>query len=70
MRTNITNAICGIVDYLAYPIGMLAVAPIVLRALGMDRFGVWMISNSAITIGAVVASGFGDANIGKRLDSQ
>jgi O-antigen/teichoic acid export membrane protein len=42
---------------------MLAVAPIVLRALGMDRFGVWMISNSAITIGAVVASGFGDANI-------
>jgi O-antigen/teichoic acid export membrane protein len=63
MRTNITNAIWGIVDYLAYPIGMLAVAPIVVRALGMDRFGVWMISNSAITIGAVVASGFGDANI-------
>jgi O-antigen/teichoic acid export membrane protein len=42
---------------------MLAVAPLALRAFGIDRFGIWMISNSAISIGAVVASGFGDANV-------
>jgi O-antigen/teichoic acid export membrane protein len=42
---------------------MLAVAPLALRAFGIDRFGIWMISNSASSIGAVVASEFGDANV-------
>lgn len=63
MRAHITNAVWGICDYLTYPIGMLAVAPLALRAFGIDRFGIWMISNSAVSVGAVVASGFGDANV-------
>ena len=63
MRTHFANAFYGVVDYVAYPVGMLAVAPIAIRALGIDRYGIWMVANSAISVGAIVASGFGDANI-------
>ncbi len=63
MRTHFANAFYGVVDYVAYPAGMLAVAPIAIRALGIDRYGIWMVASSAISIGAIVASGFGDANI-------
>lgn len=62
MKTHFRNGMFGIVDYLTYPIGMLAVTPLALRAFGIERFGIWMISNSAAAIGAIVASGFGDAN--------
>ncbi len=63
MRTHFANAFYGVLDYVAYPVGMLAVAPVAVRALGIDRFGIWMVANSAISIGAIVASGFSDANI-------
>jgi len=63
MRTHIANASYGVLDYVAWPAGMLAVAPLAVRALGIERYGMWMVANSAIGIGAVVASGFGDANI-------
>ena len=63
MRIHFANAFYGVVDYVAYPAGMLAVAPIAIRALGIDRYGIWMVANSAISIGAIIASGFGDANI-------
>jgi O-antigen/teichoic acid export membrane protein len=63
MRTHFANAFYGVVDYVAYPAGMLAVAPIAIRALGIDRYGIWMVASSAVSIGAIMASGFGDANI-------
>ncbi len=63
MRTAIANAFYGVLDYLAWPAGMLAVAPVAVRALGVDRYGVWTVANSAISIGAIAASGFSDANI-------
>lgn len=63
MRTAIANAFYGVLDYVAYPAGMLAVAPIAVRALGVERYGIWMVANSAISIGAIAASGFSDANI-------
>jgi hypothetical protein len=37
-------------DYLAYPAGMLAVAPIALRALGIDRYGVWTVATSLLLV--------------------
>ena len=43
--------------------GMLAVAPMAVRALGIDRYGIWMVASSAVSAGAIVASGMGDANI-------
>jgi O-antigen/teichoic acid export membrane protein len=63
MKKPISNAIYGVVDYLAYPLGMLAIAPLALRSLGTDRYGIWMIAVSTVSTGAIVASGFGDANI-------
>jgi O-antigen/teichoic acid export membrane protein len=63
MKSQLSNAGYGALDYLAYPLGLLAVTPAMLRGLGNDRFGVWMFAGAAISIGAVVASGLGDANI-------
>jgi O-antigen/teichoic acid export membrane protein len=63
MKSHLTNAVFGVVDYLAYPIGLLLLAPVILHALGMERYGIWAIATAAISTGAIVASGFGDANI-------
>jgi len=63
MKSQLSNAAYGVIDYLAYPLGLLAVTPAMLRELGNDRFGVWMFAGAVINIGAVIASGFGDANI-------
>jgi O-antigen/teichoic acid export membrane protein len=63
MRAHFSNAAYGVLDYVAWPAGMVIVAPIALRHLGSGQFGVWMIANAALTIGSIVASGFGDANI-------
>ncbi len=63
MRTHLSNAAYGILDYGAYPLGMLVVAPVVLRNLGAAQYGVWTVSTAAVSIGGIIASGFGDANI-------
>jgi O-antigen/teichoic acid export membrane protein len=63
MRAHFSNAAYGVLDYMAYPAGMLVVAPIAVRNLGAAQFGVWMIANAALSIGSIMASGFGDANI-------
>jgi O-antigen/teichoic acid export membrane protein len=62
MRIHLANAFYGVLDYVAWPAGMLVVAPVAIRTLGIDRYGIWMVASSAISIGAIVASGFGDAN--------
>jgi O-antigen/teichoic acid export membrane protein len=63
MKAHLSNAAYGILDYAAYPLGMLVVAPVVLRNLGLAQFGVWTVATAAINTGAIIASGFGDANI-------
>src|SRR5271155_2490529 len=63
MKTQLTNAAYGVLDYAAYPIGMLLVAPIVLRNLGAAQYGVWTVATAVVSLGSIIASGFGDANI-------
>jgi O-antigen/teichoic acid export membrane protein len=63
VREHFANAAYGVLDYAAYPIGMLLVAPIVLRHLGAAEFGIWAVATAAVSTGGVIASGFGDANI-------
>ena len=63
MRVHIANAAYGVLDYAAYPIGMLLVAPIVLHRLGVAEYGIWTLATAAVSTGSIVASGFGDANI-------
>ena len=63
MRKHLTNAACGVLDYVSYPLGMLLVAPIVLHRLGASEYGLWMIATALISAGGIIASGFSDASI-------
>jgi O-antigen/teichoic acid export membrane protein len=63
MRAHLANAGYGLLDYAAYPIGMLLVVPIVLRNMGAAQYGIWAIVTATVSMGSIIASGFGDANI-------
>src|SRR5580704_2810814 len=63
MRRHLTNAVYGVLDYASFPVGMLLVAPIVLRKLGASEYGLWMIATAVVSAGGTIASGFCDANI-------
>lgn len=63
MRGHLANAAWGVLDYVAYPLGMLLVAPVVLREMGAAQYGVWTIATAIVTVGSIIASGLGDANI-------
>jgi len=63
MKDQVANAAYGVLDYAAYPIGMLLVAPVVLHHLGPAQYGLWTIATAAVSTGGIIASGFGDANI-------
>lgn len=63
MRREVSNSVYGLLDYAAYPVGMLAVAPIILRNLGAAQYGAWTVATATVSVGSIVASGFGDANI-------
>jgi hypothetical protein len=43
-QAPLANAIYGVLDYLAYPIGMLLLAPVVLRNLGVQQYGIWTVA--------------------------
>jgi O-antigen/teichoic acid export membrane protein len=57
------NALYGVADYLAIPIGMLFAAPFLLRHLGTGQYGVWILASAAVTSGGLVSGSFGDAVI-------
>jgi O-antigen/teichoic acid export membrane protein len=63
MKTYLANAAYGVLDYAAYPVGMLLVAPVVLRNMGAAQYGIWAVVTAAVSMGSIIASGFGDANI-------
>lgn len=63
MREHLANAGWGILDYAAYPMGMLLLAPVILRNMGAAQYGIWTVATAMIGIGSIVAAGFGDANI-------
>jgi exopolysaccharide biosynthesis WecB/TagA/CpsF family protein len=63
LKGHFSNALYGVLDYAAYPVGMLLVAPVMLKHLGTARFGVWAFVAAVISAGSIIASGFGDANI-------
>ena len=63
MRLQLANSVYGLLDYAAYPFGMLALAPIVLRHLGVAQYGIWAVATAIVSFASIVASGFGDANI-------
>ncbi len=60
---HFVNALAGVLDYVAWPVGMVLVAPVMLRHLGAARYGVWAVAAAVVSAGSILASGFGDANI-------
>src|SRR5260370_18374976 len=62
-RGGYVNAIYGVADYLALPIGMLLTAPFLLRHLGTAQYGVWILASAAVSSGGIVSGSFGDAAI-------
>ena len=63
MNRHMANAAWGVLDYAAYPATMFVVAPLVLHQIGAAEYGMWAVTTALISIGGVIASGFGDANI-------
>ncbi len=63
MKRHLTNAAFGALDYAVYPIGMLAIAPVVLHKLGAAEYGLWMIATSVVSAGGIIAAGFSDAGM-------
>src|SRR4029077_4906195 len=63
MRKHITNAGYGVLDYTSYPLGMLVVAPVVLRNAGAAEYGLWMVATAGVSSGGIIASGFSDVGI-------
>src|ERR1700748_105041 len=63
MRAHLSNAAYGVLDYAAYPVAMLVSAPTLLKHLGVEQYGVWIVITAALNTGSIIASGFGDANI-------
>ncbi len=63
MRAHLSNAAYGVLDYAAYPVAMLIAAPELLRYMGVPQYGVWVVCTAAVSAGAIIAAGFGDANI-------
>ena len=63
MKRHMANAGWGVLDYAAYPALMFVVAPLVLHRLGAAEYGIWSVATAVISIGGVIASGFGDASL-------
>ncbi|HZY63798.1 MAG TPA: oligosaccharide flippase family protein [Edaphobacter sp.] len=63
MKRHLVNAAYGALDYVSYPFGMLAIAPIVLHKSGAAEYGLWMIATAVVSAGGIIASGFSDAGM-------
>lgn len=62
-KQNRRNVLYSVVDYASQPVLMLAVAPLLLRALGVQQYGTWMLVNSIAAVATGLGGGFGDAAI-------
>lgn len=62
-RRGYANALYGVADYVALPLGMLLAAPFLLRHLGTAQYGVWILASAAVSSGGMISGSFGDAVI-------
>lgn len=63
MKDQIQNVFYGVLDYVAFPATMLLVAPLLMRKLGVDGYGLWSVMAAIVSATSIIASGFGDAAI-------
>jgi O-antigen/teichoic acid export membrane protein len=61
--TSARNAAYSLADYVAQPAAMLAAAPFIVRNLGLQQYGVWMLVSAILSGGSILSTGFGDATV-------
>jgi hypothetical protein len=54
MRTHLSNAAYGIIDYAAYAIGMLLMASVGLHRPGAAEYGIWIVATAAVGTGGIM----------------
>ncbi len=59
-RTIRQNVFYSVLDYISQPALMLIAAPLLLRALGVQQYGTWMLVNSIAATASGLGGGFGD----------
>lgn len=62
-RSTFHNGIYAVADYVTPQLGLLLTAPYLLRHLGAASFGILLLATAAVSSGALLSSGFGDAGI-------
>src|SRR6185503_17826813 len=60
---NIKNAAFSLCEYAGVPLLYLAATPLLVRGLGLDLYGLWMLINSIVVMAGTVNLGFGDATL-------
>jgi O-antigen/teichoic acid export membrane protein len=54
------NVLYSVLDYVSQPAMMILAAPLLLRTLGVQQYGTWMLVNSIAATAAGLGGGFGD----------
>ena len=62
-RRGMRNGGYSVADHLLYGILLLIATPIFVSYLGVERYGIWMLSNTFVNVGGVVVYGLTDATI-------
>jgi O-antigen/teichoic acid export membrane protein len=60
-RGSASNAAYNVMDYLAQPVLMVVFAPLLVRHLGFDHFGIWMLVTALAGTFGMLQAGMGDA---------
>jgi O-antigen/teichoic acid export membrane protein len=55
------NVLYSLVEFASLPLLMLITAPVLLRALGQQQYGIWMLVNSVAATAGGLGGGFGEA---------
>lgn len=63
MLVRLKSASWAVLEYLNYPLLLLATTPWFLQCLGAESFGVWMLLNATVGLGAILSAGTGAATI-------
>jgi O-antigen/teichoic acid export membrane protein len=62
-RESASNAAYCIAEYFAQPAAMLLAAPFLVRHLGLQQYGIWMLASAILGSMGILSTGFGDATV-------
>jgi O-antigen/teichoic acid export membrane protein len=62
-RLSAGNSVFSIAEYLAQPAAMVIAAPFLVHRLGLQQYGIWMLSSAILGSVGILSTGFGDATV-------